>query len=68
MNSSLWRERVSLELNELAKKREALGAFMMSDDFSTLSLVHQTLLDTQLSIMKSYEKILAARIREAGGL
>jgi len=57
-----WQQRVQEEHDQLVERHFKLGAFMQSDQFSELSELDQTLLETQWMIMATYGNILEKRI------
>jgi hypothetical protein len=63
-----WKIRVQSEIFGLDNKILALNSFMNGMEYQSLDLVQQTLLETQLHIMKSYSEILTSRVRVADGL
>jgi subtilisin-like proprotein convertase family protein len=63
-----WKIRVMEEIATINEKKTEIEAYLGTNEYQTLDLVSQTLLDTQLNIMDSYGNILAARIRAGGGL
>lgn len=56
------RDRVVIEYKDLVLKRERLGNFLKSDEFSELSSQSQSLLKGQFNAMRRYEDILEMRI------
>jgi hypothetical protein len=58
-----WKERVSLELNDLNVKIGALNKFLTNEDaFRTVSMQQHTLMYLQLRTMQTYSEILTMRL------
>lgn len=62
MTNNPAKERVIVELNELAQKYKKLYNFIGTKEFYDLSHIMKTLLRIQLIIMNNYKVILKERI------
>ena len=59
-----FKDRLSIEETELHIKIEKLGVFVTTDAFDNINTLDRQLMTLQLSIMKSYQAILNARLAQ----
>jgi len=64
MGETTAKERVEIELKELAEKKEKLAFFILcgNDSYLKLSETNKFLLDNQLQAMGMYKRTLKARL------
>jgi len=61
-NMSTFKERLIDEQIQLNDKIEKLSSFILSDNFKKVDSIQQTLLNIQLSSMKTYSQCLKERL------